>query len=319
MTTRILHRSYYRNDFIFVRPAVSTEYIENDEPAALPTYRAYYPTRDKLRATWLRIVTNFQLDRAFEDLERDVDSVLAAVDERLGDIRMRANFQIQVLSSLFFRNKGAYIVGKVVNGFVQTPFALAIVHTESGALAIDTALFGEDQLELVFSFARAYFMVNMEVPSAYVAFLRSLMPRKPPSEIYSALGLQKQGKSLFYRDFLAHMRHSSDDFRIAPGIKGMVMLVFDLPSFPVRLQDHQGLLSGAQGDDAGADPEQVPAGQAARPGRAHGRHARIQQRRLPAQPLRRGACSPSCATSARACSTSRATPSSSDTSTSSVA
>ncbi len=102
----------------------------------------------------------------------------------------------------------------------------------AGALVIDAALFGEDDLLLVFSFARAYFMVNMEVPSAYVQFLRSMMPRKPRSEIYSAIGLQKQGKNLFYRDFLAHLRHSSDRFRIAPGIKGMVMLVFDLPSFP---------------------------------------------------------------------------------------
>jgi isocitrate dehydrogenase kinase/phosphatase len=72
----------------------------------------------------------------------------------------------------------------------------------------------------------------MEVPSAYVRFLRSMMPSKSRSEIYSAIGLQKQGKNLFYRDFLAHLRHSSDKFRIAPGIKGMVMLVFDLPSFP---------------------------------------------------------------------------------------
>ena len=67
---------------------------------------------------------------------------------------------------------------------------------------IDAALFGEDDLQMLFSFARAYFMVDMEVPSAYVQFLRSLMPRKPRSEIYSALGLQKQGKNLFYRDFL---------------------------------------------------------------------------------------------------------------------
>jgi isocitrate dehydrogenase kinase/phosphatase len=72
----------------------------------------------------------------------------------------------------------------------------------------------------------------MEVPSAYVQFLRTLMPRKPRAEIYSALGLQKHGKNLFYRDFLFHLRHSSDKFRIAPGIKGMVMLVFDLPSYP---------------------------------------------------------------------------------------
>ncbi len=93
-------------------------------------------------------------------------------------------------------------------------------------------MFAEDELLILFSFARAYFMVDMEVPSAYVTFLRSLMPRKPRSELYNALGLQKQGKNMFYRDFLHHLRHSSDAFRIAPGIKGMVMLVFDLPSYP---------------------------------------------------------------------------------------
>ena len=256
VTTKILHRKYFHNDFIFVRPAVSTEYIENDEPAALPTYQAYYPTQETMRDTWLRIVNNFRLEREFEDLERDIDAVLAAVDAEIGEFRLRANFQIQVLSSLFYRNKGAYLVGKIINGFNEQPFALPILHRSqpdvagngvaagtpgSGAtaptgattkLVIDTALFGEDDLLLLFSFAHAYFMVAMEVPSAYVQFLRSMMPGKPRSEIYSALGLQKQGKNLFYRDFLMHMRHSSDRFRIAPGIKGMVMLVFDLPSFP---------------------------------------------------------------------------------------
>jgi len=231
VTTKILHRAYFHNDFIFVRSAVSTDHLENDEPAALPTYRAYYPTKETMVETWHRVVTNFQLAPDFENLGRDVADLMAAVDAQLGDVRLRTNFQIQVLSSLFFRNKGAYIVGKIINGFTQTPFALPILHGRKG-LVIDAALFGEDDLELVFSFARAYFMVTMEVPSAYVQFLRSLMPRKPRSEIYSALGLQKQGKSLFYRDLLMHMRHSSDKFRIAPGIKGMVMLVFDLPSFP---------------------------------------------------------------------------------------
>jgi isocitrate dehydrogenase kinase/phosphatase len=72
----------------------------------------------------------------------------------------------------------------------------------------------------------------MEVPSAYVQFLRSLMPKKPRSEIYTVLGLQKQGKTLFYRDFLQHLKHSSDCFGAAPGIPGLVMLVFELPSFP---------------------------------------------------------------------------------------
>ncbi len=233
VTTRILHHSYFRNDFLFVRPAVSTEYIENDEAASLPTYRAYYPTRDTLRDTLLQIVRNFQLKRPFADLERDIDAVLAALRQQVGsDVRLRANFQIQVLSSMFFRNKGGYIIGKIVNGFAETPFALPVLHNEQGRLYIDAALFTEDDLLAVFSFARAYFMVDMAIPSAYVQFLRSMMPRKPRNELYAALGLQKQGKNTFYRDFLYHLRHSSDKFSIAPGIKGMVMLVFDLPSFP---------------------------------------------------------------------------------------
>ena len=232
VTCRILHRSYFHNEFIFVRPAVSTEYIESDDSGRPPTYRAYYPTLASWRETWIGLVRDFELQVEFEDLERDIDDVIAELDRELGALRPRANFQIQVLSSLFFRNKGAYIVGKIINGFQETPIALPVLHNPEGKLTIDTVLYTEDDLLMLFSYARAYFMVDMQVPSAYVQFLRSLMPRKARAELYSALGLQKQGKNSFYRDLLYHLRHSTDKFRIAPGIKGMVMLVFDLPSFP---------------------------------------------------------------------------------------
>lgn len=232
VTTKILHRTHFHNDFIFVRPAVSTEYIESDDPGARPTYRAYYPSRDNLHETVVRIVEHCALQRDFEDLPRDAGHVVQALQQRLGAVKLRTNFQVQVLSSLFFRNKGAYLVGKVINGYNELPFALPILHGEDGRLLIDAVLFGENDLQMLFSFARAYFMVDMEIPSAYVQFLRSLMPRKPRAELYTALGLAKQGKTLFYRDFLHHLRYSTDKFRIAPGIKGMVMLVFDLPSFP---------------------------------------------------------------------------------------
>ncbi|MDO8387022.1 MAG: bifunctional isocitrate dehydrogenase kinase/phosphatase, partial [Polaromonas sp.] len=250
VTTKILHRSYFQNDFIFVRPAVSTEYIENDEPAAKPTYRSYYPQRGTLQDSLVAMVRDFDLRLEFEDLERDVAHVVEELATRIGEVKLRANFQIQVLSSLFFRNKGAYIVGKLINGFNELPFALPLLHSQPpdgapqaategifgqstpGKLVIDAMLVGEDDLLILFSFARAYFMVDIGIPSAYVQFLRSMMPRMPRAEIYNALGLAKQGKTLFYRDFLYHLRHSTDRFRIAPGIKGMVMLVFDLPSFP---------------------------------------------------------------------------------------
>ncbi|MDO9147683.1 MAG: bifunctional isocitrate dehydrogenase kinase/phosphatase [Hydrogenophaga sp.] len=232
VTTKILKRAYFQNDFIFVRPAVSTEYIENDEAGAKPTYRCYYPAGDTMAAEVLRMIQDFELRVPFEDLPRDAALVLQAMKQHFDHVKLRANFQFQVLSGLFFRNKGAYVVGKIINGFQEVPFALPVLHTPDEKLVVDAALFGEDDLLMLFSFARATFMVDMEIPSAYVQFLRSLMPRKPRAEFYNALGLAKQGKTLFYRDFLYHMRHSTDKFRIAPGIKGMVMLVFDLPSFP---------------------------------------------------------------------------------------
>jgi isocitrate dehydrogenase kinase/phosphatase len=75
-------------------------------------------------------------------------------------------------------------------------------------------------------------MADMEVPSATVDFLRTVFPARSTAELYTSLGLQKQGKTLFYRELMEHLRHSSDPFVIAPGVKGMVMTVFTLSSFP---------------------------------------------------------------------------------------
>jgi isocitrate dehydrogenase kinase/phosphatase len=231
VTTSILHRHYYYNDFIFVRPAISTEYIEIRHDVQT-SYRSYYPSSANLNEMFAAMIEDYGLRVRFADFERDIDRVVQVLRQQIGESRLRANFQVQVLSSLFYRNKAAYVVGKIINSFRETPFALPLLFNSKGEVYIDAVLQGEADLQALFSFARAYFLVDMEIPSAYVQFLRSLMPRKPRAEIYNALGLAKQGKTLFFRDFLFHLRHSYDKLRIAPGIKGMVMLVFDLPSFP---------------------------------------------------------------------------------------
>ncbi|MGE5384634.1 MAG: bifunctional isocitrate dehydrogenase kinase/phosphatase, partial [Betaproteobacteria bacterium] len=229
-TTKILHRAYYHNDFIFVRPAISTEYIPTEE--ATPTYKCYYATRG-LKRDLRRVFLDFGWNREFSNLARDVNFVLHAVEQHLQGIPPReVNFQIQVLSSPFYRNKAAYVIGKCINGQNEYPFAVAVLHDESGKLVIDAVLLDAWRIGLLFSLSRAYFMVDMEVPSAYVHFLRSIMPSKPRSEIYTMLGLGKQGKTLFLRDFQYHLIYSADKFIVAPGIRGMVMLVFTLPSYP---------------------------------------------------------------------------------------
>jgi isocitrate dehydrogenase kinase/phosphatase len=229
VSCRILHRNYYHNDFLFVRPALSTEHIDSDPP----TYRSYYPARDGLRATIARILRDFGLRNPFRDLNRDTRWLLHAVHEHIGrPIVLEANHQIQVLAALFFRNKGTYAIGKIVNGNQEIPFAIPILRNADGSLYLDTILLDSEHLAILFGFSRAYFMVDMEVPSGYVNFLKGLLPNKPAAEIYTVLGLQKQGKTLFYRDFLHHLKHSGDQFVVAPGIRGLVMLVFTLPSYP---------------------------------------------------------------------------------------
>ncbi|MEY4754343.1 MAG: hypothetical protein RJA44_2018, partial [Pseudomonadota bacterium] len=80
VTTKILHRDYFHNDFIFVRPAVSTEYIETS--AATPTLRAWYPTsRTTLRAALRDLVLHYELQGEWQDLERDLDAVQSAMQD----------------------------------------------------------------------------------------------------------------------------------------------------------------------------------------------------------------------------------------------
>jgi isocitrate dehydrogenase kinase/phosphatase len=226
---KILHRDYFRNEYIFVRPTISTEHLDSDPPA----YRSYYPNEQGLLPALEQMIRDFGLECPFQDLARDLKLVDAAATRRFPQpFQREPNHQIQVLSGLFFRNKGAYAIGKIINGHTEWPFAIPLLHAAEGSLVLDTILFDTIDLLALFSFSRAYFMADTEVPAAYVQFLRSMLPTRPKFELYNMLGLQKHGKALFYRDLLHHLSHSSDQLSIAPGIKGLVMLVFTLPSFP---------------------------------------------------------------------------------------
>jgi isocitrate dehydrogenase kinase/phosphatase len=233
--TKILHRDYFHNRFIFVRPGVATEYMDSDPPS----YRSYYPASEGLRRVLRKIIIDFGLASPWEDVERDIRRVVSAVTDAhraqaafKRPWHVEPDFQLQILSNLFFRNKGAYIVGRLVNGTRITPIAVPILRSPNGTLYIDTVLFTDDLLTVLFSFTHAYFLVDMEAPAAYIEFLRSILPGKPSSELYTSVGLAKQGKTLFYRDFLHHLKHSKDQFIAAPGIRGLVMAVFTLPSYP---------------------------------------------------------------------------------------
>ncbi len=235
---RVLHRNYYNNNNIFWRPALSTEHLRGSNP----TYRSYYPPTRGLRRCLLQAITEFNFDNPFHNLRRDIRRLEQVImGRRPKTWKAHPNHQLQVLASLFFRNKAAYIVARLVNGDNKQALIIPLMQDKNKNIFVDTALMRAKDVSIVFSFSRAYFMVDMEVPSAYVSFLLSIMPGKSPVDLYAMLGLQKQAKTLLYREMQFHLSHSKDNFQIAPGVRGMVMLVFTLPSFPFvfkLIRDH---------------------------------------------------------------------------------
>jgi len=226
---RLFHRTYYNNEFIFVWPVISTEHLE----AETPSFRCYYPTRYGFAQVVCEILSGFGSRLPFRDGRRDVRNLTRAIRVRFPSGRdRRENFQLAVLSQAFYRNKGAYIIGKAINGTDRIPFAIAVLNDGDGGLYVDTLLAGSDEISDIFGFARAYFMVDTEVPAAVVEFLRPLLPHTSKAGLYTAIGLHKFGKAEFYRSFLKHLRYSNDELVVAPGIRGLVMCVFTLASFP---------------------------------------------------------------------------------------
>ncbi|WP_373183903.1 bifunctional isocitrate dehydrogenase kinase/phosphatase [Halomonas campaniensis] len=139
--------------------------------------------------------------------------------------------EIELLKSVFYRNKGAYLVGRIRGGGEQVPLVLPVLHDAGEGLHLDTVLIEPDEVSIIFSFTRVYFQVEVPVPGEFVQYLQELMPGKPAGELYAAIGFFKHGKTEFFRALNHHVAKREDRFIIAPGVRGMVMAVFVLPSF----------------------------------------------------------------------------------------
>jgi isocitrate dehydrogenase kinase/phosphatase len=227
--TGLFSRNYYNNQHIFVRPSISTERIEGNNPV----YHSYYPTQNGWARCIYQILKQCDIDMPFEDMRRDVHNILGAIERMPGDqIQLAIHFQLQVLKPVFYRNKAAYLIGRAINGPDTIPFIIAIFRDDSARIYVDALITNPDDIANLFSFSRSYFLVEADPPSAVTRFLSSILPSKSSADIYTSIGFHKQGKAEFYRDFLYHLRHSSDKLMIAPGIEGMVMVVFTLPSYP---------------------------------------------------------------------------------------
>lgn len=215
-------------------------FVTSSQPSdsrPLPDYSIYvrYDMRNGLVSLVTEVLEDFAFTVPWEDRRRDVRNIvdrlerelLPKLDCPLDELR------IEMLESVFYRNKAAYIVGRAIHRGGVIPLILACLNNECGGVYVDSLIHDQDSASIVFSFTRSYFMVDAPVPSRYVRFLGSLMPQKTAAELYNSIGFNKHGKTEFYRDLITHLRASDDLYVIAPGIRGMVMSVFTLPSYSV--------------------------------------------------------------------------------------
>lgn len=204
------------------------ELRSNDAPMQIRTYR---PQGD-LAASLRQISEDYRFAVPYENQERDLQRLETQLRASLPDwVCKDPELCIELYSSRLYRNKGAYLVGRVFTQDEQWPLVMPMLHREGQGIRMDAAIIDEAEVSIIFSFTRSYFMVRVAYPAEFISFLRRILPRKHISELYTSIGFYKQGKSEFYRALIDHLDSTDDQFVMAAGVRGMVMSVFTLAGF----------------------------------------------------------------------------------------
>ncbi len=223
----LFDRQYYNNQFIFVRPSISIDYIDINDPIT----RSYCIDNNSLSKTFASILTAFDFKCGYLDFERDVERLCTQFYKDL-NFDLDKPLEVQIIQTLFFRNRAVYIIGKVISQQGIQPLCMVLLQDKNKQLYVDALLMHQNLLSSIFSFTRAYFLVSSRMPGAIVSFLKDLLPNKTHADLYSSIGFHKHAKTLLYRMFLRHTKKTNEMLKLAPGIHGMVMLVFTFPVYP---------------------------------------------------------------------------------------
>ncbi len=236
--------SITRRIFATVGVDKQIEFVDSDfdappTPARVPT-RAFHRAASPLDLAQ-SLLHDYHFDADYADEVRDARWVAQEITARVENIGgWKQVTHAEMGESVFYRDQRAYLIGLMHTTDKPIPLVLALTNAPAG-IAVDAALTGENDVSILFSFARAYFHVEVARPYDLARFLHRIMPRKRIAELYLSIGNHKQGKTELYRDLLQHLAESDDQFEIARGDRGMVMTVFTLPSYDVvfkMFKDH---------------------------------------------------------------------------------
>ncbi|WP_413530461.1 bifunctional isocitrate dehydrogenase kinase/phosphatase [Rahnella inusitata] len=187
-----------------------------------------YLVQGNLTTTLEKVLGDLPMRLPWENAPRDVEYIATALQQRFSAVQL-SDAVIEIAMEIFYRNKAAWVIGKIRVGQQVFPLLLPVHRGHKSMLFVDACLTDSNDASIVFGFARSYFMVYAPQPGALVEWLREILPAKTTAELYSAIGCQKHAKTECYREHLRFMAQTDESFIVAPGVKGMVMLVFTLP------------------------------------------------------------------------------------------
>ena len=161
--------------------------------------------------------------------ELKVDAMLAAqrvkgdLDDRFSTHKIQ---KIEVIKGEFYRNRGAYIVGRIVlDNLSNVPLVIALLNEEKG-IYVDAILTSESAAFNIFSTTRANFHVNNEYYHELSEFLHSIIPKRTLGLSYSTIGFNHFGKVAVMEELKEELLSNDGKFDFAIGFKGTVAIGF---------------------------------------------------------------------------------------------
>lgn len=225
---------------IFITEGINeeVEFIDFDREVIFvnpdePIYNSYYLGTDDMDRLVRHMLEDYDFQFQFRDFESDAAYISQRISAVLRETFYKVDFdRFDMLKSVFYRNKGAYLVGRIIRGNKMIPVVIPLVHPPDG-VEVDNVLLTNNAISIVFSFTRSYFFVEAENPIELIHFLRPLMQHKAVSELYASIGYNRHSKTVLFKEIYQQLDKLNEAFEFPPGIKGMVMSVFALPSYNV--------------------------------------------------------------------------------------
>jgi isocitrate dehydrogenase kinase/phosphatase len=176
-----------------------------------------------------RILEVAELSVPFRDQAGDALRIARRLNDVLAGRQGAGLRAIEMIRGGFFRNRGAYLVGRLVlHDKDYRPFVIALLNEPDGVVAA-AVLHVVSHVHNLFNTTEAPCQVTNLHYHELSAFLHSIMPRRPLGLHYSTIGFHHVAKVAVMNEVRRHLGTHGELLDTAPGFPGTVAIAFTSP------------------------------------------------------------------------------------------